>query len=163
VAAKKPSARPSAIGEWIGKEELLGLYDAATYARLQRFKDGLRKITRDLVGSLKAGAKVASYGASATSTVLSQELGFAADISFVIDDNPLRQRTLSPGFLAPVCSRDELERAMPDLLIVSAWRFSDGIIANCRNYLQKGGRIYVPLPLPRIVTFTSEEFLEVPQ
>jgi SAM-dependent methyltransferase len=159
-AARAPNAR---IAELIVEEELLGLYDLSTYQRLERHRQSLRTLTARVLDALPRKAAIASYGASATCTVLSQELGYGHRIAFVVDDNQARQQTLSPGFLAPVLSRDDMERLKPALLIISAWRFCAGILSRCETYLQQGGVIYVPLPVPRLITKLGEVMLELPQ
>lgn len=147
------------IAELLVEEELQGLYALETYRRVAKCRSELRALTDRLCSSIPKPSVIASYGASATCTVLSQELGYAHRISFVVDDNGYRQRTLSPGFLVPVLSCDELERLKPQLLIISAWRFRDKILAQCDKYLQNGGKIYVPLPTPHIITKTGWESL----
>jgi SAM-dependent methyltransferase len=159
-AAKAPNAR---IAELMVEEELLGLYDPTTYQRLERHRQSLRALTVRVLDALPRNATIASYGASATCTVLSQELGYAHRIAFVVDDNPARQQTLSPGFLAPVLSRDDMDRLNPSLLILSAWRFCAGILSRCEAYLQQGGVIYLPLPVPRLITKLGEVTLELPE
>ena len=57
-----------------------------------------------------AGHLIASYGASATSTVLLKLLGIEKYVSFIIDDNLDRQGRLSPGDLIPVYPRSYLIR-----------------------------------------------------
>lgn len=149
------------IADLIVEEELLGLYDVDTYRRVEKFKANLKAVTDRVVSSIPERSMIASYGASATSTVLSQELGYAHRIAFVVDDNPKRQQTLTPGFLAPVLSRRDMERLNPALLIISAWRFRDNIVSQCDQYLKNGGKIYVPLPSPLLITENNQEVLEV--
>lgn len=160
AAPKVPSAR---IAELIEEEVLLGLYDLATYRRLQVRKNKLRALTEQVIATVPKSGLIASYGASATCTVLSQELGYARQIAFVVDDNVSRQNTLSPGFLAPVLARDDIVLLKPALLIISAWRFSRNILSSSEKFLEDGGVIYVPLPVPRLITKAGEVVLELPE
>ena len=97
------------------------------------------------------GGKVAGYGASATSTVLTAMLEVDPQLSFVIDDNPLRQNRMSPGFVLPVLGSHSLVRERPAVVFLSAWRFAKEIIARNQAYLDDGGVFLVPLPHLEIV------------
>ena len=72
-------------------------------------------------------------------------------MSFILDDNKFKHKTLSPGFLIPVYKASNLNKMFPDLLIISAWRFKDLILIKCKDYLNKGGVILVPHPKPYIL------------
>lgn len=154
-------ARNSGISDLIVEEELLGLHLPDTYCRVQAFKSKLREISGQVLDSIPRRSMIASYGASATCTVISQELDYAHRIAFVVDDNPARQRTLTPGFLAPVVSRHELEKLNPSLLILSAWRFRENILSQCERYLDNGGKIFVPLLTPCLITKNGQDVLEL--
>lgn len=149
------------IRDLMTEESLQGLYSPDSYLRLGRFKDRLTRLTKSLVGSIPSNVSLCSYGASATSTVLSQELGYAPSISFVVDDNPARQNTLTPGYLAPVLPSTELSKRRPALLIMAAWRFRNYILPKCGGYLDSGGKIFIPLPSPSVISKGGEEFLEL--
>lgn len=162
--AQKTLSRPvrnSRISDLIAEEELLGLYALDTYQRVREFKSNLKELTEQVVSSIPRRSLIASYGASATSTVISQELGYAHRVAFVVDDNPKRQQTLTPGFLAPVLSRQEMERLNPSLLIMSAWRFRDSILSHCEKYLNNGGKIFIPLPTPCLITKNDQVSLDL--
>jgi SAM-dependent methyltransferase len=149
------------IRNLIREEELLGLYGPDPYRRLVDFKRRLNHLTRRILDALPAHSAICSYGASATSTVLSQELEYAHRIAYAVDDNTARQRTLTPGYLTPVVGSQELDARFPRLLIISAWRFRADILPRCQTYLSRGGKVYIPLPWPSLITSGGEEFLEV--
>jgi len=100
---------------------------------------------------------VASYGASATATVINHMYDLNELFSFIVDDNAGRQGRLSPGFKTPVVSSDMLCDTMPSMTFISAWRFADMIIQRNQQYLEKGGRFIVPLPDFRIVSLDGDE------
>ena len=158
--AASNTIRNSRISDLIAEEELLGLYASDTYRRVREFKSNLKGLTDRVISSIPRRSLIASYGASATSTVISQELGYAHRVAFVVDDNPGRQQTLTPGFLAPVLSRQEMERLNPSLLIMSAWRFRDNILSQCEKYLDNGGKIFIPLPSPCLITKNGQVLLD---
>ena len=100
---------------------------------------------------LAKGGQLAGYGAAATSTVLTALLEVDPQLSFIIDDNPLRQNRLSPGYMLPVLGSDSLLREKPAVVFLSAWRFAKEIIARNQAYLDAGGIFLVPLPHMEII------------
>ena len=107
-----------------------------------------KTIILNFIDSLDDNAIVASYGASPTCTVISQELSYVNKLSFIIDDNVERQNSLSPGYLIPVLDNYSLAKYKPKLLIISAWRFNESIINKCKNFLKNNGFILIPNPEP---------------
>jgi hypothetical protein len=140
------------VDEMIADEKAIGLYVQATYARLSTSMDVVKNEVHVALDALTAdGGRVASYGASATSTVLTAMLDIDRRLSFIIDDNPLRQNRMSPGFVLPVLGSESLVREKPAVVFLSAWRFAKEIIARNQAYLDAGGVFLVPLPHLEIV------------
>lgn len=129
-----------------------GLYDLNTYKALKRKIEGITdELFLILSEVVSKGGKVASYGASATSTVLNAMLQINRFLSFIVDDNSLRQGRLSPGYMLPVISSRALEDFRPELVVISAWRFSDEIVAKNQDYLSSGGVFVIPFPQVRLI------------
>ena len=93
---------------------------------------------------------VAGYGASATATVLIYHFNID-NLSFIVDDNPMRQQRYSPGHHFPVVGAAELVARRPAVVVALAWRFAEAIAAKCAPYLQQGGVLVVPLPTLRVI------------
>lgn len=152
VRAENPRAPMPVVAAMIADELAIGLYDAATYTRLAA---SMEQVKADVHGALKTllanGGRMAGYGAAATSTVLTAMLDVDPQLSFIIDDNPLRQNRLSPGFVLPVLGSDSLLREKPAVVFLSAWRFAKEIIARNQAYLDGGGVFLVPLPHLEII------------
>ena len=72
-------------------------------------------------------------------------------MSFIIDDNPVRQNRFSPGHHIPVVSSRALAEKKPDYVIILVWRFADMIIQKNQAYLKQGGHFIVPLPELKVV------------
>jgi SAM-dependent methyltransferase len=148
-AVKDSNSRiPSpAVDEIICEEVASGLYELSTYHALKHKIDSISKDLQLILNDvLNQGGAIASYGASATSTVLTALLGINHLVSFIVDDNLLRQHRLSPGFMVPVLSSKDLVRYCPRLVVVSAWRFAEEIVAKNQKYLASGGAFLVPFP-----------------
>ena len=114
--------------------------------KIDTISSNLRKILDEVIDN---GGTVATYGASATSTVLNSLLGLNHLVSFIVDDNLLRKNRLSPGFMVPVHSSDALDEYRPTCVVISAWRFAGDIVERNKKYLSAGGRFIVPLPFNR--------------
>ena len=72
-------------------------------------------------------------------------------ISFIVDDNPLKQGLFTPGLRIPVVDSNHLYEKQPDYLVILAWNFAESIMQKHENFLQLGGRFIVPLPELRVV------------
>ena len=75
------------------------------------------------------GYKIVGYGAAAKGNTL---LNFAkTDLDFIIDDNPLKQGTYSPGRDVPIVSMEVVKETFTDtdkiLFVPLAWNFFDEI------------------------------------
>ena len=150
--AGDPTSPEPVVESMIADEIDFGLYRKSTYDRLKARVDAIAaKLAVMLDETLARGGSVASYGASATTTVLNALLGITGKLSFIVDDNPLRQNRLGPGFFVPVRSSAALADFRPDVVVLSAWRFADQIVAKNQEYLSRGGCFIVPLPDIQVV------------
>ncbi|WP_390129352.1 methyltransferase domain-containing protein [Synechococcus sp. HIMB2401] len=141
------------VEEMIAKEKDLGIYEIETYTRLQSFYSELKNSIHDvLLPIFNANKLIASYGASATATVFNKMMDIDRYLSFTVDDNKLRQGRLTPSSKIPVVGNDILLTHMPEIVIISSWRFADLIIENNSEYLSAGGKFLVPQPLMNVVT-----------
>ena len=115
--------------------------------------DSLGKELTALLAQLKAeGKRIAAFGAPAKTTTLMYRFGLGRDvIDYIVDDSPLKQGLYTPGKHVPVVASSHIVEAWPDYMVILAWNFADVIIANNRQYLDKGGHFIVPLPELRIV------------
>ena len=97
---------------------------------------------------INKGKKIIGYGASATSTTLIYHYGLQNYISVLIDDNPGKINTYSPGLHIPVRSLKEVEFDQDTILIILAWRYEKQIISKLNNFK---GKIVLPLPELKIL------------
>ena len=147
-----PRPELPSIAELIKLEEKFGLYRSETYKVYAGRIDRAKRQLQDLLKKLRAeGKTVAGYGASATGTVLTYHFDLGDSMSFIIDDNPIRQNRFSPGHHIPVVSSRALAEKKPDYVIILVWRFADMIIQKNQAYLKQGGHFIVPLPELKVV------------
>jgi SAM-dependent methyltransferase len=118
-------------------------------ARIDRLGRDLSQTLADLKSK---GKRIAGFGAPAKATTLMYRFGLGTDvIDYIVDDSPLKQGLFTPGKHVPVVPWSHTETLWPDYMVILAWNFADAIIANHREYLDKGGHFIVPLPELRIV------------
>ena len=112
----------------------------------------MRDSLLDVLGGLTLrGRSIAGYGASHSVTTLLHHFRIADQLSFVVDDNPLKHNLYSPGSHLPVLPSAALLERRPDYVVVLPWRFAETITTRNRPFLEGGGRFIVPIPETRIL------------
>jgi hypothetical protein len=86
---------------------------------------------------------IAGYGASATSTTLISHFELNNVVKYLVDDNPGKIGTYSPGYHIPVHSPEIFDNEPPESIIILAWRFKNVIIPKIKKY---NCEIFIPLP-----------------
>ncbi|HIO73118.1 MAG TPA: methyltransferase, partial [Flavobacteriales bacterium] len=112
------------------------------------FEDFQKKINfvkNQLLGFLETrqDQKIVGYGASATSTTLISHFQLNQYFTYLVDDNPSKIGTYSPGYHIPVFGFSRLIDDPPDLIVILAWRFKDQILEKLADI-----QSLVVLPLP---------------
>jgi SAM-dependent methyltransferase len=139
-------------------EELIALEDSLKLDQLETFKvfsDGINRLKSqllELLNDLKSqGKTIVGYGASATVTTLIYQFGLGELLSYLVDDNPRKFNTYSPGYHIPVFSSDVLHEKKPDYVVILAWNYSDPIINRHQKLINEGGHFIIPVPSIKIV------------
>jgi hypothetical protein len=154
VAQRKGGPRPVAasVDRLLALEDLVGVYNPETYREYGEAIDRLKRKTLALIDRAKVqGKSVAGYGASATVTTLLHHFDLGSRIDFLVDDNPMRQGSYSPGHHIPVVAPDALYERLPDFTVLLAWRFADMIVRKHQRYLDEGGFFIQPMPLVKVL------------
>ena len=140
------------IDNQIKKENNSKLFNKLTF--LNYFKKLIiikKKLKKILYKILKNKQKIVGFGAPAKLTTFSYFFEIDKNIvSFIIDDNPLKQNTFSPGKKIPIKSYKYLKNNDWDAIIIFAWNFSDSIIKKLKQDF-KNKKIIVPFPIPKII------------
>lgn len=145
---RKPSQELVRLAE---SENRMGIEKPETYRAFgerilqakQAVHDALRPFRPD---------EVAGYGASVTVTTLIHHFELGSKLSFLVDDNPIKQGTVSPGAGLPVLPSEELYERRPRCVAVLAWKFAEPISRRHQRFVKDGGRLLVPLPQPAFAT-----------
>ncbi len=135
------------IHQLIVWEQLTRLHSVETFRgyskRIETAKDQLLS----LIDRCRASGKViAGYGASPTVTTLIEQFDLASRLDFMVDDNSVKQNTLSPGEHIPVYPPNAIYERVADVVVILAWNYAGPIMAKHRQFTETGGRFVIPLP-----------------
>jgi SAM-dependent methyltransferase len=130
-----------------------GLDRAETFLRFAHDIALRRDRLMELLGQLRAkGRSVAGYGASGRANTIIQYCGIGREhLEYIIDDAPAKWGYYTPGSHLLIRSNDALKDSPRDYLLVFAWGYFSEIAERCRDYLEGGGRMIVPLPDVRLI------------
>ncbi|MCS6877240.1 MAG: class I SAM-dependent methyltransferase [Geminicoccaceae bacterium] len=149
----KKDRKDATVDAILAEEKAIGLdrfaYCAGFAARVERLRADLRALLEDLV---RAGARVAAYGAAAKGTILLNACGLGRElVAWVADKNPFKQGRFVPGVRLPVVPPSRILEDMPDYLLILPWNIEAEIVAQEALYRERGGRFVVPVPSPRVL------------
>lgn len=151
--ADGPRKIRSSVSEMEEKEEAYRLHSKGVFDLYQERIGALKRQLLDKLESLRRDGKtIAGYGASHSVTTLICVFDLGNSIDFIVDDNPQKQNTYSPGFHIPVLSPDALKDRNPDYVVILPWRFCDSIVSRNQAYLAGGGKFLVPIPELKEIT-----------
>lgn len=147
-----PTTISPSVAEMIAYEEDLGLDRIETFKAFSNKIDDSKLRLISKLGDLQAqGKTIAGYGGSATSTTLIYHFGLGQMLDYIVDDNPAKQNTFSPGYHIPVLPSKVLYERKPDYVLILAWRYSEPIMKKHQIYLKQGGHFIVPLPEVKVI------------
>lgn len=154
------SREVSARVEMMRKEELANGFDRReTYENFAEEVASRKAKLMEVLDRLRAkGRTVAGYGASGRANTMIQYCGIGhRHLEYMIDDAPAKAGYFTPGSHFLIRSNDILRENAPDYLLIFAWSFYNEIAAKCRDYLERGGRLMVPLPDVRVTLFPTKD------
>jgi SAM-dependent methyltransferase len=128
-----------------------------TLAAYRGFADGvlaLKEQLTTLLAEIRSGGKrIAVYGASAKGSTLLNYLGLGREtLQFLVDRSSVKQGRFTPGTHFRIDAPRRLLDDMPHYCLLLAWNFADEILAQQQEYVRRGGKFIVPLPVPQVVS-----------
>jgi SAM-dependent methyltransferase len=137
-----------AVGEFLALEQREGAYGDEIYVRLVKriaaIRDGLHRAIDPVRAS---GRPVAGYGASVGTTTLLAQFDLGGRIDMLFDDDPKKQEFLhGPGYDLPIFGGKSVLEHNPAIIVMFAWRYVDPILSKHQVWLDRGGRVAMPLP-----------------
>ena len=140
------------VNKLLTLEKELAFGEASTFIA---YANKIISVKNDLLSLLKKlrseGKTIAGYGASATVTTLLHHYELGGQLDFIVDDNPIKQGTYSPGHHIPVLKPSALQEKKPDYVVILAWMYATPIIKKNADYLASGGHFIIPNPELKIV------------
>jgi hypothetical protein len=138
---------------YLTTEQDIGLDQIGYYAEFADRVDTVRKSLLTILSDLReTGASIAGYGAAAKGSTLLNATGIGTDlVEYVVDRNVHKHGTFMPGTHQPVMGTETLLERQPDYVLLLAWNFADEIMTQQSEYLARGGRFIVPVPVPEVI------------
>lgn len=142
------------IINWLlNQENDMGLDTPTPYREFEQRVYKHRKNLKELIEALVADGKtVFGYGASTKGNVLLQFCGLTSnEIPFIVEVNPDKFGSFTPGTNIPIISEKEAKELKPDYFLVLPWHFKENILAREQDYIANGGKFIFPLPEIEII------------
>jgi len=152
------------IGEF--RKESLSLYESYmnmdnpnTYTDFKGRIDSLRGQTIDLLTKIKHdGGRIIGYGASTKGNTLLQYYNITSYLMDAIAERqPQKVGLLTVGSWIPIISEEEMRKRKPDYLFVLTWHFINEFVDREKDFLKGGGKIIVPLPDLKVISYPGME------
>lgn len=132
------------------------LLDEANYLEqggLERFRERTMAAKDKIVTFVRReraeGKTIHAMGASTKGNTLLQFFGLTRDdIEVAAEVSPAKFGLVMAGSGVPIVSQEQSLAAKPDYYLVLPWHFLDFLLAKHTEYLQAGGALVSPLPIP---------------
>lgn len=147
-----PRKVSASVSQFVEEESKIKLHNIQTYKKFYSTIVSDKKALWKLLKKLnKEHAIIAGYGASASCTTLLYHFELNDTLAYLIDENPIKLHTYSPGKHLRVVHPSEISVQKPDYILILAWRFAKQIIDSNQHFLNHGGHFIVPLPTLQVV------------
>ena len=128
------------------------------YNSIELFKSLQKRILNEknkLINQLelikKNNVPIVGFGASHSTTTLLYYFELNKYIDFIIDDNPKKNGTFSPGYHIPVFDSSEALKQNVNQILILAWQHQDNIIKKHKKTIFDKGSFIVPLPNFKVI------------
>jgi hypothetical protein len=117
----------------------------------KNIKKEKQKLITQLNHFKKQNIKIAAIGASHSTTTLIYYFELYDYFEFIIDDNPKKHNTYSPGLHIKVLDNTHVKKENINCLVVLAWQHQEVIIKKYTNFIKNNGLLIIPLPKFKII------------
>lgn len=121
--------------------------------RAYRKVQDLQKLVQELK---EEGKTIAILAASTRGATIWQAAEFGPEqIEYAIERNPAKVGKYFSAVGVPIISEEEARKRKPDYMIVGPWFFAREIVEREREYIEKGGKLILPLPEVEVIDAIS--------
>lgn len=142
------------VNSMIVKEQEIGLFTSSLYqdymARIAQLREDVHKTLNRLK---EQGTDIIGFGASATTTTVMHVLQLGSFFQYLIDDNPIKHETFSPGFRVEVRPVKEIENTPGACIVILPWRFADMFVQKNKTFAENGGTFLSIIPTVKQLKF----------
>lgn len=144
----------SAISRLLEAERREQLETLAPYEAFRRRVFQHRDELRGKLDQLKReGSTIVGYGASTKGNVILQFCRLTEkELPCIAEVNPDKFGCFTPGTWIPIIPEKEAHAMNPDYLLVMPWHFEPNLVAREAAYLDRGGKMFFPLPELHIIS-----------
>jgi len=143
----------NSVHSFISDEKVRGINSLDYYRNLwARLEERKRKLNAEISVIRKKGFKVAGFGASHSTTTLIYNFELSDMLDFIVDDNPAKHNTFSPGKHIPVFEVAALVEQNIKFVVVLAWQHFETIVAKHSGLIDRGISFIRPLPDFKIIS-----------
>jgi novobiocin biosynthesis protein NovU/D-mycarose 3-C-methyltransferase len=142
----------------LSEERENGFTDHLVYQTVTRRVEDFRTHLRAIVQQMKEEhGHIVGLGAPARGVVILNYCGLdSEDISYVIDDTPLKQGKMVPGVHIPVVGWDRLSGDSSAAFLVLSWNYVDEIIEKLKCYVPMA-TLMVPFPELKVEEYGTSQ------
>ena len=142
-----------AINQIRAAEDKMGISKPQTYAEFSKQVEKQREELISLLSELsKKGKNILIYGASTRGLVILEYCGIDSNIiKYATDKNSDKWGKYLSGTGIKIISLEEYRKINPDYLFVLPYQYTLEIANQEGDFLDKGGNLIIPLPIPKIL------------
>ena len=143
----------SSVDKLIQLEESRGIYKTGGLREFSKRLENVKSQVTALLQDLKTQGKIiAGFGAARGGTLLMYHFDLGKILDYIVDDNPDKQGSYSPGYHIPVLPTSAMYERNPDYIFILAWVHSIPIIKSHQAYLDQGGKFITCFPEIKVIS-----------
>lgn len=152
-----PYVKAKIVQELLDLETQKGCLGGEIYKQFAAEVNDTKKRFTELVHQLrKQGETISGYGVPAKASTILNFYGLGKnELSFMVDDNPLKQGYLTPGTKIPILPSQHLFEHPTHIVVIFAWNFAREILGKIGHLKNKGVRFLIPLKNAKKSTVTE--------
>ena len=137
------------VSKFLTEEINRGVNELKTYREFSMEINRKGLVLRAFLENLiKTGKRIVGYGASHSTTTLLFHYNLKPYLDYIVDDNPLKQGTVSPGYQIPIHAPQTLADEKEIIVLILAWQHAESIISRNSDLLDRGVKFILPFPDP---------------